>query len=99
MTENTLDFGSGFSGRWAGWHPDRELNPQYEGIPNLEKAVLILTCPHGEGAISVHPPEYDEIFKSPVWRVLSWEPLTLDPSILRTECGCHGHIREGKWIA
>jgi hypothetical protein len=32
------------------------------------------------------------------WQVESWEPLTLSPSILNNNCGCHGYIREGKWI-
>jgi len=97
--DNDLDFGSGFTGRWASWSPDRELNPQYEGFADLEKASLILTCPHGDGAVSVHPPEYNEIFNDTGWTVESWEPLTLSPSILRNECGCHGYIREGKWVS
>jgi hypothetical protein len=33
------------------------------------------------------------------WTVESQEPLTLSPSILRIECGCHGFIRDGKWVA
>ncbi len=32
-----------------------------------------------------------------VWRVESWEPLTLSPSLLCKTCGDHGHIRNGKW--
>lgn len=34
------------------------------------------------------------------WKVESWEPLTLSPSLLcmRKECGTHGFIREGKWV-
>ena len=35
--------------------------------------------------------------KIPTWKVLSWEPLTLEPSILCRTCGDHGHIRNGKW--
>lgn len=92
-----LDFGSGFRGRWVGWHPDREINPQYEGIPDLEKAVLMLKCPHGVGGVSVHPSTHDAIFKEAGWTVHSWDPLTLTPSISREECGCHGYIIDGKW--
>lgn len=46
----------------------------------------------------------------PRWQVLSWEPLTLTPSLLckarrfgpdgpipGTECGDHGFIRGGRW--
>jgi hypothetical protein len=94
-----LDFGNGYTGRWVGWHPARGLNPQYADIADLDRAALLLTCPHGaEGVVHVHPPEYDAIFGGPGWQVESWEPLTLNPSILRTECGCHGYIRDGKWV-
>lgn len=30
------------------------------------------------------------------WRVLSWDPLTLNPS-LQCPCGSHGFIRNGRW--
>lgn len=95
-----LDFGSGYSGHWVGWHPDRALNPQYADIADLDRSALLLTCPHGtEGVVTVHPPEYEAVFGQPAWTVESWEPLTLSPSILRTECGCHGFIRSGKWVS
>jgi len=95
-----LDFGSGYSGRWIGWYPDRELNPQYKDLPDLDRAVLLITCPHGrDSGIPVHPPKYNEIFgRKNTWTVESWEPLTISPSILRKACGCHGFIREGKWV-
>lgn len=32
------------------------------------------------------------------WRVWSWDPLTLEPSIECPEHRCHGWIREGKWV-
>ena len=35
---------------------------------------------------------------SPVWHVDSVRPLTLSPSLLCTECGHHGFIRDGRWI-
>lgn len=95
---DTMDFGSGYSGRWIGWHPDRDLNPQYKGIPDLERSVLLLMCPHGDGGVPVHPPKYNHVFRQDSWTVESLEPLTLSPSILRLECGCHGFIREGKWV-
>ena len=40
----------------------------------------------------------DTILKSPTWRLISREPLTLEPSILCRECGNHGFIREGRWV-
>lgn len=41
----------------------------------------------------------DNPFSSgPKWRVESWDPLTLSPSLLCRICGNHGFIREGKWV-
>lgn len=91
-----IDIGSEFSFTYFGWNPDRELNPQFHDCPNIEKAGLLLKCPHGEGGIHFKI-EGHRLFQEG-WTVESWEPLTLSPSILRRECGCHGYIREGKWV-
>jgi hypothetical protein len=32
------------------------------------------------------------------WEIVTWEPLTLSPSLLCTACGHHGWIRDGKWV-
>lgn len=32
------------------------------------------------------------------WTMTSESPLTLEPSLLRTDCGDHGFIRDGKWV-
>jgi hypothetical protein len=34
----------------------------------------------------------------PLWRIVSSEPLTLEPSILCPDCGHHGWIRGGRWV-
>jgi len=31
------------------------------------------------------------------WHVVSEDPLTVQPSILNVECGCHGFITDGRW--
>lgn len=96
-----LDFGSGYTGRWLGWHPDRAIPAnaeRFSGVPDIERCCLLLSCPHGDGGIHVDAPGVKEVFGDHVWTVESWEPLTLSPSILRTECGCHGYIREGRWV-
>lgn len=98
-----IDFGGGITGEWCGWHPDRELNPQYANIPDIEKVSLILhhTKPDGtphEGIITIDQPGVKEVFgKQAVWQCQSLEPLTLSPSIL-CSCGWHGHIVSGKWV-
>lgn len=103
MTDFDIDLGSGFRAMWLPWSPDRSIPAnaeRFEGIPDVEKSMLLVKCPHGEGGIHVDTPEVRAVFPhGPHWTVESWEPLTLSPSILRTECGCHGFIREGKWVA
>lgn len=32
------------------------------------------------------------------WVIEQRNPLTLSPSIHCLECGCHGFIREGRWV-
>ena len=100
----TLDLGSGFSLRYFGWAPDRSIHEnarRYFGIPDIEKLGAILTCKHGiEGAIHFDRGEmYKKVFPHSIWwTVESWELLTISPSVDCGECGCHGYIREGKWI-
>lgn len=33
------------------------------------------------------------------WTVVQAEPLTISPSLLCPNCGSHGFIRDGKWVA
>lgn len=37
-----IDLGSGFFYSFFQWAPDRELNPQYEGIPDIPKAGIMI---------------------------------------------------------
>ena len=36
--------------------------------------------------------------KIPSWKVISFEPLTITPSLLCKACGDHGFITDGKWV-
>ena len=47
------------------------------------------------GGFQWHKP--DERIHGPLWDLVSWEPLTVSPSLL-CGCGAHGFIRDGKWI-
>lgn len=87
-----------------GWHPDRDLNPQYEGIPDVDKAGATVDHrkPDGSlcsGAITFDSPTMRAVGQSEraLWQVESWEPLTISPSLL-CKCGDHGFIREGCWV-
>lgn len=48
MTPN-IDIGHGVTIHKIGWKPDRELNPQYDGIPDIEWAGIIIDHPFGPG--------------------------------------------------
>jgi len=94
-----LDLGAGYVARYYRWAPDRSIEAnrvRYEGVPDAERAGIILTCPHGnEGGV---PFDGRVPGQRPGWTVESEDPLTLAPSILMHPCGCHGFIRDGKWV-
>jgi hypothetical protein len=96
-----VDLGHGHSLRYFGWAPDRRLNPQHEGRPDVEHAGAIIAHPNArtgepcEGAVMFDLPETRHL-SGTRWTVESWEPLTLSPSVL-CSCGDHGHVRGGRW--
>lgn len=102
-----VDLGGGRLLWFVGWSPDRELNPQYRGVPDVDRWGAQYSHPDarepsrecggfvtfdGEAQRAVHP-------NVPKWTVESMEPLTLSPSLLCTVCGDHGFIRGGRWVA
>lgn len=93
-----MDLGKGFSIKFTGWKPDRELNPKYKDTKDEPRMGAILTCRHGvEGSILFDNEVSREFFtEQERWLVTSWEPLTMEPSI-DTGC-CHGFIRYGEWV-
>lgn len=102
-----MDIGHNHSIEFLGWSPDRDLNPQYKDVPDIEKfgaAVSHLNkdgqpC---EGFITFDLPEVRDVLQPgdnrPLWQVESWEPFTVSPSLLCKICGDHGFIRDGKWV-
>lgn len=102
MGEHVIDLGHGHLLRFFKWSPDRDLNPQYEGIPDDPRAGAIIDHPAPDGstcsgAIPFDTPTARALGKEKVWQVESWEPLTVSPSVL-CSCGDHGFVREGKWV-
>lgn len=98
MTEDSfvkdypIDFGSGVRGIWY----------SYKGT---EHAGLIVAHKHADGGIcagSVPIEGRNFLGNREMWRLLSEDPLTLDPSIDGTkdnpDCNLHGHIQNGKWV-
>lgn len=104
MSGETFDFGHGVTGRFVTWEPDRDLNPQYEGIPDVERWGLILHHPDCHGSMVTFDGPTQRQLQPDVakWTVESWDPLTLSPSILCSSekggCGLHGFIRDGRWV-
>lgn len=110
--EGEFALGHGHYGRVYGWHPDRELNPQYDGIPDIERAGIVVRHPAFSrepaglepGVECASSATFDvpgaEVLKADPahrWQVESWDPLTLSPSLLCRRCGDHGHIVNGEW--
>lgn len=100
-----LDLGLGVTLRYTSWTPDRDLNPQYAGIPDVDRYGALLEHPlasaetgrcmgsltfRSEVALKLEP-------RVPMWTVESWDPLTISPSVL-CACGFHGFIRGGRWV-
>lgn len=42
--------------------------------------------------------EFKDVDGYQAWDAVSFNPLTLSPSLLCTACGDHGHIDGGKWV-
>lgn len=97
-----LDLGDGHYLRYFRWEPDDlPANRELYGVPLpvVEKAGA--TVYHGDCASAVHfdLPEIRKFFgERHVWQVVSWDPLTLTPSLLCMRCGDHGFVRDGKWV-
>lgn len=112
-TPVSIDLGDGHQLRWVAWAPDRDLNPQYAGLPDVGKFAVLVRHPlrpdddqkfcrergYCEGAVQLDGEVSRQVVNErALWQVQSWEPLTLSPSLL-CHCGDHGWIREGRWHA
>lgn len=99
-----IDIGHGHTLRFFGWHPNRELNPQYADVADIERctAEVAHAAPDGSpcaSAAGLDSPEARRVFPArELWTVEAWDPLTLSPSLLCMRCGDHGFIRAGKWV-
>lgn len=100
-----FDLGSGHWARFVAWAPDRQLNPQWAGVPDVDRWGLIVGHTHPDGEVCEGSLTFDGPVQRQVepdrpnrWTVEAWDPLTLSPSILRRECGDHGFIRAGRWV-
>ena len=101
---DVVDLGHGHTLQILGWAPDRALNPQYEGIPDVERYAAIVEHPTPAGEQCASGVTFDSETARRIepgkamWTVESWEPLTLSPSLLCLRCGDHGFVRDGRWV-
>lgn len=92
-SEPVLDLGHGVRLEFVSWraHPRAGYIQQHPHPTEPD-----VTCT-GSGLFDL--PGIRENFPGrPVWKVDSWEPLTLSPSLLCTVCGNHGWVKEGRWV-
>ncbi|HYS41963.1 MAG TPA: DUF6527 family protein [Pseudonocardiaceae bacterium] len=96
-----IDIGYGHSIRFYGWAPDRALNPQYAGLPDIDRAAVEVTHTKPDGSPCMSAATFDTVPGTEphrTWHVEQDDPLTLSPSLLCTACGDHGFIRNGQWV-
>lgn len=97
-----IDLGDGHTIRFIAFHPDRSIPAnaeRFRDIPDDERAGAIVAHTSAQGRqcecyIGLNPSVSAPSFP---WRVVSWDPLTLEPSLL-CRCGDHGFVRDGKWV-
>lgn len=87
--EHAINLGSDHSYVFTCWEPDRELNPQYEGLPDVERwgAIVFHRNPRTgrpcSGAVTFDGPVQQRLEPDRGrWQVISEEPLHIEPSVL-----------------
>jgi hypothetical protein len=98
-----IDLGSGHTLRWLRWAPDDlPANRERYGfpLPVVERAGAVISHGSCEAAVHFEGTQLHEFYRDGknFWTVVSWEPLTLSPSVLCRKCGDHGFIRDGRWV-
>ena len=93
MTEKAIDIGGGHKIEFVAYREDaRAAINDYHSKPDGTEC---------GGFVALRGGAWEQAFEQqgiPAWDVLSWEPLTLSPSLLCKACGSHGFIRNGKWV-
>lgn len=103
--KDCVDIGDDHQIKFFGWHPDRDLNPQWAHLPDIDRAGCLIwhkRPDNGEqcsGAVQFDTPTNRELWPAKAcWQVESYEPLTISPSVLCLRCQDHGFIRAGRWV-
>jgi hypothetical protein len=67
------------------------LLPQPHVAFGLSAGELWYQCSHMDHSAHLYLGEH-------WWRIVIADPLTVEPGIVNTTCGCHGCIRDGQWL-
>ena len=101
---DSIDIGHGHTIRFTQWAPNRELNPQYADLPDVDPWGLLVDHakpgggPCDGGAVTFDSAVARQVDPArPKWTIESLDPLTISPSLL-CQCGDHGFIRDGRWV-
>jgi hypothetical protein len=107
MSGPVMDFGSGVSGQFFSWAPDRSIpaNAQrYATLPDIERCGMSFEHRRPDsgdscgGFLTFDSKVARVVFPDHArWKVESWQPLTLSPSVLCRTCGRHGYVIAGRW--
>lgn len=109
-----LDLGHDHTLRFTSWSPDRALNPQYDGIPDVKRYGAIIRHRPGPHPIIPVDNEYFSgwceggvTFDGEVQRQISpnhprWAVESWEPLTISPSvlcsCGDHGFVRNGQWV-
>src|SRR6266852_2932321 len=70
MTNERRNLGCGFWYSFMQFAPDRELNPQYEDIPDFQCGIIIWRIESREEGMVSYDPEHDP-FPDTIWRAVA----------------------------
>lgn len=104
---DVLDLGENHWAIPSGWNPQRDINPQYDGIADIPLVGYSILHIRSDGAkcsgfVTLDTPEIKAVFTGhQVWQIHSLDPLHIEPSILckmpigKDDAGetiyCHDH--------
>lgn len=107
--DGVMELGDGVRAKFTGWAPDRDLNPQYAGLPDVPRWGLVIEHPRGPidragapdpclGGVTFDTPEVRAVLDVQGNRATAlWSVLAWEPLTLSPSVLCRGCGSHG-WI-